>query len=101
MRRRSAVLCLVAAVGVPRLLLAQAGRQYRIAYLTGYSAEVDAPLFAAFKRGLSDLGYIEGRNIAIEARQAAGQPERLPALAAELVARKPDIYVVGGSAPAT
>jgi putative ABC transport system substrate-binding protein len=85
---------------VPRLLLAQAGRQYRIAYLTGYSAEVDAPLFAAFKRGLSDLGYIEGRNIAIEARQAAGQPERLPALAAELVARKPDIYVVGGSAPA-
>jgi putative tryptophan/tyrosine transport system substrate-binding protein len=100
MHRRSLVLVSLAIAGLPRVLLAQSTKQYRIAYLTGYSAEVDGPLFAAFKRGLSELGYVEGRNMVIDARQAAGRVERLPAMAVELARLKPDLFVVGGSAPA-
>jgi putative ABC transport system substrate-binding protein len=44
-----------------------------------------APLAESFRQGLQDLGYVEGKNIAIEYRSAEGKPERLPALAAELV----------------
>ena len=100
MQRRRIVLGSLVIAGLPRLLLAQSGKTYRIAYMSGYSAEIDAPLFAAFKRGLSELGYVEGRNVVIEVKHAAGQPERVSALATELAARKPDIFVVGGSAPA-
>ena len=47
----------------------------------------------AFRQGLRDLGYVEGRNVVIEYRDAEGKPERLPALAAELVALKVDVIV--------
>ena len=47
----------------------------------------------AFLRGMRDLGWIEGRNFTIEIRDADGKPERLPALAAELVALRPDVIV--------
>jgi putative tryptophan/tyrosine transport system substrate-binding protein len=100
MHRRRIVLASLAAAGLPRVLFAQSVKQHRIAYLTGYSAEIDKPLFAAFQRGLSELGYAEGRNIVIDARQAGGQPERLPALARELAALRPDIYVVSVGAAA-
>ena len=53
-------------------------------------------LFEAFRQGLGDLGYVEGRNVLIEFRIAQGQPERLPALAAELAALKVDVIVTGG-----
>jgi putative ABC transport system substrate-binding protein len=53
-------------------------------------------LFEAFRQGPGDLGYVEGRNVLIEFRIALGQPERLPALAAELVALKVDVIVTGG-----
>jgi putative ABC transport system substrate-binding protein len=64
----------------------------------GYLAEnsmVNAPpnLTSAFRQRLRDLGYVEGRNIVIEYREAQGQLERLPALAAELVALKVDVLV--------
>ena len=55
----------------------------------------DASLFDAFRQGLRDLGYVEGRNILIEFRTAQGKPERFPALAAELVALKVDVIVTG------
>ena len=51
----------------------------------------------AFLQGLRDLGYVEGRNVVIEYRDAEGKPERLPALAAELVALKVDVIVAGGT----
>jgi putative ABC transport system substrate-binding protein len=51
----------------------------------------------AFRQGLRDLGYIEGRNVVIEYRDAEGKFERLPALAAELVVLKVDVIVVGGT----
>jgi len=50
----------------------------------------------AFRQGLRELGYIEGRNILIEYRWAEGKPERFPVLAAELVALKVDVSVCSG-----
>jgi len=59
-----------------------------------------APHFEAFRRGLADLGYVEGRNIAIEARFAEGQYDRLPGLLAELVHLEVDIIAVTGAVTA-
>src|SRR5262249_2938035 len=54
----------------------------------------------AFRQGLRDLGYAEGESITIEARAAEGQPERFPALVAELVALPVDVIFVVGGTPA-
>src|SRR5689334_13269183 len=55
------------------------------------------PNYRSFRRGLRELGYVEHQNIELEPRSAEGKPERLPVLARELVAAKPDlIYVLGG-----
>jgi putative ABC transport system substrate-binding protein len=50
----------------------------------------------AFRRGLRELGYVEGQNIAVELRSSEGENGRLPALAAELAALKPDVIVTNG-----
>jgi putative tryptophan/tyrosine transport system substrate-binding protein len=65
----------------------------------GYLTERVSPgeFDEAFLRGLHELGYVEGRTIAIEYRWAEGKAERLPALAAELVALKVDVIVTGGT----
>jgi putative tryptophan/tyrosine transport system substrate-binding protein len=70
----------------------QAGKVARIGYLSTNLA-ANPHLTEAFLQGLRDLGYVEGRNIVIEYRSAEGKPERLPALAAELVALKVDVIV--------
>lgn len=70
----------------------QAGRIARIGFLaTNLGANPHLP--EAFRRGLRDLGYVEGRNVLIEYRDAEGRLDRLPALAAELVALKVDVVV--------
>lgn len=56
------------------------------------------PFEEAFRQGLHELGYAEGRNISLETRWAEGRPERLPALAAELVRLKVDVIVAAGPA---
>jgi len=70
----------------------------RIAYFSAGSASSQASRLEVFKQGLRELGYVEGKNIAIEQRYADGKPDRVPELAAELVGLKPDIIVTGGPA---
>src|SRR6266566_5394948 len=77
----------------------QAAKIARIGYLAANLA-ANPHLREAFRQGLHDIGYVEGRNVAIEYRDAEGKPERLPALAAELVALKVDVIVTGGGAQA-
>jgi len=68
----------------------------RIGYLAASSLSANATRMEAFRRGLLELGYVEGKNIVIEYRYADGNTDRLPALAAELVGLKVDIIVSGG-----
>ena len=73
----------------------QAAKIARIGYLaSNLAATPHRP--EAFRQGLRDLGYVEGRNLVIEYRDAEGKGERLPALAAELVALKVDVIVTDG-----
>jgi putative ABC transport system substrate-binding protein len=69
----------------------------RIGYLAATSPSINPARIEAFRQGLLDLGYIEGKNIVIEWRFAEGKPDRLPTLAAELVRLKVDVIVSGGS----
>src|SRR5262249_13401667 len=71
----------------------------RIGVLT-LAAEASTPVWEAFRQGLRDLGYVEGQNISLEYRFAAGKPERLAALAAELVRDQVDMIVTTGGAAA-
>ena len=77
----------------------QAAKVPRIGYLAANLA-ANPHMHEAFRQGLRDLGYVEGRNVRIEYRDAEGKFERLPALAAELVALKVDVIVAGGGTPA-
>ncbi len=72
----------------------------RIGYLGGVSPSANAARIEAFRQGLRELGYVEGKNIVIEWRHAEGKADRLPVLAAELVRLKVDVIVTGG-APGT
>jgi len=75
-----------------------------IGFLGGFAPSMSAQIEleqAAFRRGLSETGYVEGQNVTIEYRRAEGQIDRLPALAAELVARKVDVIVTQGGDSAT
>jgi putative ABC transport system substrate-binding protein len=74
----------------------QAAKVARIGFLT-LNLAPNLHLREAFLQGLRDLGYVEGRNVEIEYRDAEGRPERLPALAAELVALKVDVILAGGT----
>jgi putative tryptophan/tyrosine transport system substrate-binding protein len=74
----------------------QAAKVARIGYLGGNRAS-SPHMHEAFLQGLRDLGYVEGRNVVIEYRDAEGKLERLPALAAELVALKVDVIVAANT----
>jgi putative ABC transport system substrate-binding protein len=70
----------------------------RIGYVDGVPLSVNAARIEAFRRGLRELSYVEGKNIVVELRSADGKPDRLRALVAELVGLKVDIIVSAGAA---
>lgn len=97
MNRREAVVALAVLATAPFAAEAQqAVRIPRIGFLAG-NLSAGQHLVAAFRQGLHDLGYDEGRNIVIEYRDAKGETDRLLALAAELVALKVDVIVAAGT----
>jgi putative ABC transport system substrate-binding protein len=78
---------------------AQQAKVHRIGLLSAASPSTVPARLEAFRQGLRDLGYVEGKNIVIEYRYAEGKPERLPALAVELLRLKVDVIVTAGPSP--
>ena len=97
MRRRAFVLALGRALTSARVLRAQQKAMPVIGFLHGASPGFFAPYATAFRQGLSETGYVEGQNVAIEFRWDEGHYDRLPAFAADLVARNVDLIFVSGS----
>src|SRR5262245_25468620 len=97
---RRGFLAAVAGSLVPLAAAAQqAAGAYRVGLLMGSSEAFVAPYIAIFRQALRALGYIEGKNIALEYRYADGHYDRLPLLAAELIAQKVDLVVTEGTPP--
>jgi ABC-type uncharacterized transport system substrate-binding protein len=71
-----------------------------VGFLSIRSSDTDAQFLVSFRQGLSERGFVEGRNVGIEHRYAQGQPDRLPSLAADLVRRQVAIIVTTGGAQA-
>jgi len=95
--RRNFMLLLGGAVTAARALHAQQKAMPVIGWLSSGSPRQRAPIFAAFHQGLSESGWVEGQNLAIEYRWAEGHYDRLPMLAADLVDRKVDVIVTGNT----
>jgi putative ABC transport system substrate-binding protein len=100
MKRRAFIILLGgAAAAWPLAALTQQHKQMTIGYLGSSTALAQSQWTAAFVQRLRELGWIEGRNIAIEYRWAEGQPERFAEIVAELVRLKVDVIVTAGTAP--
>jgi putative ABC transport system substrate-binding protein len=93
MKRRELMLLMAGAMTAGRPLRAQQKAMPVIGYLASTSAGPAAPSVTAFRQGLSEAGYVERQNLAIEHRWAENDYERLPSLAADLVGRKVDLIV--------
>jgi putative ABC transport system substrate-binding protein len=98
-KRRELMLLVGGAMTVARTLRAQQKTMPVVGYLNSASPGPAAPYVAAFRQGLSETGYVEGQNLTIEYRWAEGRYDQLPALAAELVARKVDLIATSGGTP--
>ena len=97
MRRRSfarRLASVLAALALP--LPAQQVRPLRVAWVTTERKDVPSPNFEAFRGGLRDLGYAEGRNLAMESWSGDGSGARVEQMAGEIVQWRPDIVVAAG-----
>jgi putative ABC transport system substrate-binding protein len=98
MRRREFIAGLAGSAAWPLVAGAQQTALPVIGYLSGVLPAHEKPYLAEFLGGLGETGFVEGRNVLIEYRYAEDQGERLPALAADLVARR--VAVIAAFAPA-
>src|SRR5690242_11047641 len=99
MQRRDALAILMGAtVAWPLAVRAQQKQMPVVGYLNPASPAIGTPFAAAFRRGLSDAGYAEGQNLAVENRWAEGHYDRLPELAADLVSLNVDLIAAVGEA---
>jgi putative ABC transport system substrate-binding protein len=96
MRRRELLLLVGGAVTASHALRAQQKAMPVIGFLSSAGPGALAPRLAAFRQGLSETGYVEGQNVAIEYRWAEGRFDRLPELAADLVGHKVDVIATSG-----
>jgi putative ABC transport system substrate-binding protein len=103
--KRRAFLSLLAGAAAPPLVWPRASRAQQaamplIGFLNSSSPDADGERVRAYRRGLSETGFVEGRNVTIEYRWADGQNDRLPSMAVDLVRRGVNVIVTGGT-PAT
>src|SRR5436309_11739452 len=99
---RNFVACLLGAFLFALCLPAEAQQPKkvsRIGFIVGASPSASLARTEAFRQGLRELGYVEGKNIVIEWRYADGKSDRLPALATELILLKVDVIVTSGGDP--
>ena len=102
MRRRFFITLLGGAASAwPRVARAQERTVPVVGYLYGGVPEAGANHTAAFRKGLSEAGYVEGRNVTIEYRWGNNNGDRFAELAADLVRRKVSVIVTAGSSPAS
>ena len=95
LKRRELVLAIGVLLAAPLARAQPAPRVYRIGFVVSGSST--ALQIDAFRQGLKDLGYVEGKNVVVEARFAEGRFERLPELVAEVLRLKVDVLVVGST----
>ena len=98
MRRRDFIKIIAGWLAVwPLAARAQQAAMPVIGFLGGGSPETDGNLVAGFRQGLSESGYVEGRNVSIEYRWAENQNDRLPALVSDLVRRQVNVIIAGNT----
>jgi putative ABC transport system substrate-binding protein len=97
MRRREFITVLGGAVAWPLAARAQQSALPMVGFLRSTTPADSAPLVAAFRQGLKEVGYVEGQNVAIEYRWAEGRHDRLSELAADLVRRQPVAIAAAGN----